>query len=514
MTDPLSRGARPRDCPRNGLEEGRIWGLQRAPAGDGRRSSTGACVCCSPTRATVAENLNLRPIIITKIRFKMDDGEPVTDGSTIMRADSIKSNSVLHLADILSQHLLLHPFVSLRRTCQVNRKCSPAICVQPFSLVPFLYHQQRKQGLSAWYKGLSSELLAKGITLGAETGLANYTDWPREVCYKRFLDDSLKVLALRGISVAIGTSFLCAAVKETIQSVIVVRDTPSFVDCLKDGFLRLIHLRSIPSARMLPIWLLVVPTVLYHVSHSAIWHTTMKLLETIRGSSLFKFSSSSTKSKRRIRQRTRLEHSIIDESSWQQDELTYDATEISFDADIIEKDSERISNSILASLVADVALLPVETVLNSLYIQGTRTIIDNVDETTVVLPVLTNYDGFNDCYQSILKFEGHFGLYKGLGAIVLQYSVHFLIFRSLYYLIRKLQPNERTTSPVLPRRAARPLRGYHTKFIQDNRHSTPSNPNEPKPPHLDSIILQDSSLSGTVREPSNIEFAHNSYPQN
>lgn len=423
-----------------------------------------------------------------------------TMNSTILRPDSIKSSSLLQLSNNVSQYILLHPFIALRRTCQVNRKCSPFICAQPFSLIPFLYHQQRKQGLVALYKGLSSELLVRGITFGAESAIINYTDWPREISKKRFAKDSIRVLALRGLSVAISTPFLCAALKETIQSVIIVRDRPSFVDCLKDGFLRLIHLRSIPSARMLPIWLLVVPTVIYHVSHSAVWHVTMKSLELMRTTIASCCSKTNYKSRRTIHHHTRIQHSI-DESNWQQaNELTYDATETSIDADSIDIDSNQISNAIVANLVADVALLPIETVLNCLYIQGTRTIVDNVDETTVVLPVLTNYDGFGEAYQSILKFEGPLGLYKGLGAIILQYSIHFLIFKVMYYTLKEFQNNNRALSPARPKRPLRPVSDYK-RYLENNRHSTPTNPNEPGP-RLDSMLLQDTSMGGD-RETTN-----------
>lgn len=428
--------------------------------------------------------------------------------STPLRHDSIKSSSLLQLSNNVSQYILLHPFVALRRTCQVNRKCSPYICVQPFSLIPFLYHQQRKQGLPALYKGLSSELLVKGITFGAESAIINYTDWSREISQKRLVRDYFRVLILRGLSVAISTPFLCAALKETIQSVIIVRDRPSFVDCLKGGFLRLIHLRSIPSARMLPIWLLIVPTVIYHVSHSAIWHATTKSLGFLKNS-IASCCSSRYRTRRTGKHQSKIARSLINDSAWQQaNELTYEATETSMDANDINADSEQILNSIIANIVADVTLLPMETVLNCLYIQGTRTIVDNVDETTVVLPVLTNYDGFSDCYQSILKFEGPLGLYKGLGAIILQYSIHFLIFKVMYYILKEFQDNNRAVSPPRPRRPflVRPSNNYKD-YLEFNRHSTPTNPNEPGP-RLDSMLLHDTSMGGD-REALNYGLLNN-----
>lgn len=430
-------------------------------------------------------------------------GKP--DESTIMRSDSIKASSLLQLADAFSQNILLHPFIALRRTCQVNRRCSPFICVQPFSLLPFLYRQQRKQGIASLYRGLSSVLLVKGITLGTETAIINYTDWPREVSQKRLFKDFWRVLALRGLSVAISTPFLCAAVKETIQSVIEVRDRPSFVDCINAGFFRLLQLSSVSSARMLPIGLLIVPTIVYHVSYSAIWHATKNCLEAVKNSSIFGRKS---KARGAIKHRTRIERSMLENSSWQQEEMTYEATETSFDVDKIELDNDQISNSIIASLIAEVTLLPMETVLNCLYIQGTRTIIDNVDETTVLLPVLTNFDGFNDCYQSILKLEGNMGLYKGLGAIILQYSAHYFLLRSLYFLLREFKSNNRTSTT---KRSKSPLKvptHQYKRSLENNRHSTPSNPYEPKP-HLDSMIIQDTMLIND-RE-TNFDFMNNQF---
>lgn len=372
------------------------------------------------------------------------------DESSFTRPDSLKSSSLLKLGDVVCQSILLHPFVALRRTCQVNRKCSPLICAQPFSLIPFVFHQQRKQGLFALYRGLTSELLVKGIVLGTETTVANYLEWPTELKRpRRYIEDSLKVLALRGISIALATPFLCSAVIQTVQSVIILRDRPSFVDCLKDGLLRLIHLRYNPSSRMLPIWMLILPTVTYHIAHKVILHAALKFIDWFKVNIMTEHchKKRNTQNKSRLygddSMDRNLNSSVNRSSVWQSE---YDLTNTRYESfisatatDKLEEDSNTISSTILASLVADVALLPAETVMNSIYIQGTRTIIDNCDETTVVLPVLTNYDGFSDCFQSIIRFESHLGLYKGLGAIVLQYTMHYIVFKSLYLLLKEIQ---------------------------------------------------------------------------
>lgn len=55
-----------------------------------------------------------------------------------------------------------------------------------------------------------------------------------------------------------------------------------------------------------------------------------------------------------------------------------------------------------------------------LHLQGTRTIIDNLDDGLSVKPILTNYEGVVDCYEATIREEGPSGLYKGFGALILQ----------------------------------------------------------------------------------------------
>lgn len=61
--------------------------------------------------------------------------------------------------------------------------------------------------------------------------------------------------------------------------------------------------------------------------------------------------------------------------------------------------------------------------------QGTRTIVDNLDTGTSVIPILTGYEGFMDCYNSTIAKEGVSGLYKGFGALVLQLAAHLAIIK-------------------------------------------------------------------------------------
>jgi len=65
----------------------------------------------------------------------------------------------------------------------------------------------------------------------------------------------------------------------------------------------------------------------------------------------------------------------------------------------------------------------------TLCVQGTRTIIDNTDTGLEVLPIITRYDGAFDCYATIVSEEGFAGLYKGFGALILQYALHVAVLK-------------------------------------------------------------------------------------
>ena len=81
-------------------------------------------------------------------------------------------------------------------------------------------------------------------------------------------------------------------------------------------------------------------------------------------------------------------------------------------------------------IAADTLLFPLETVLHRLHLQGTRSIIDNLDSAGMeVTPILSRYEGLSDCFTTILQEEGFSGLFKGFGAVILQYTVHFLIIK-------------------------------------------------------------------------------------
>ena len=82
-----------------------------------------------------------------------------------------------------------------------------------------------------------------------------------------------------------------------------------------------------------------------------------------------------------------------------------------------------------SQIAAVVALYPLETIINRLIVQGTRTIIDNTDNGYGVLPINSRYEGFLDCARTIADTESVLGFYKGLGAVITEVTISYFILK-------------------------------------------------------------------------------------
>lgn len=63
---------------------------------------------------------------------------------------------------------------------------------------------------------------------------------------------------------------------------------------------------------------------------------------------------------------------------------------------------------------------------------------DNLDTGRSVLPILTNYHGPIDCYESCLRNEGISGFYKGFGALILQFTAHIAVVHLTRFLLTEI----------------------------------------------------------------------------
>jgi hypothetical protein len=67
----------------------------------------------------------------------------------------------LGLSGLVCENLLAHPFVVVRRQCQVNMM-SVRTHATPFTLLPIVVTLHRWQGATSMWKGLGSTLMVKG----------------------------------------------------------------------------------------------------------------------------------------------------------------------------------------------------------------------------------------------------------------------------------------------------------------------------------------------------------------
>lgn len=84
------------------------------------------------------------------------------------------------MVSLLSENLLCHPFVVLRRQCQVHNN-SHRYHMVPITLFPVVYNIQRRQGITTLWKGIGSSFLIRGMSLGVEDLISKVTPWPKEL---------------------------------------------------------------------------------------------------------------------------------------------------------------------------------------------------------------------------------------------------------------------------------------------------------------------------------------------
>lgn len=97
-----------------------------------------------------------------------------------------------------------------------------------------------------------------------------------------------------------------------------------------------------------------------------------------------------------------------------------------------------IQSILISMCTAEIIFYPFETIIQRLHLQGTRTIIDNLDTGRSVTALLTDYNGAVECYRNIISTEGPLGLYKGFGALILQFAVHIFLLKSTKWILTEI----------------------------------------------------------------------------
>ncbi|KAF5281097.1 hypothetical protein FQA39_LY17890 [Lamprigera yunnana] len=322
----------------------------------------------------------------------------------------------ISIVSLIAENLLSHPFVVLRRQCQVhnNSKC---FHIFPTTLVPVICHLHAHQGLAMLWKGLGSTLILRGMTLGVEDVISKITPWPKEISRNSSVKSFFEHIILKSVTLTVIMPYYTASLVETVQSD-VASEKPGLLDVFREGTLRLFNFTGNSKGRMLPIWMLTLPTITLGISRYL-----FSLM--VKGVSV------------------RLMQSQQNEKQTNAGALPKNIEKIGLLHDI------ELNASLIAIIASDIVFYPFETILHRLYLQGTRTIIDNLDTGKSVLAILTNYSSPLDCYETCMRTEGVLGLYKGFGALVLQYAAHIFVVRFTKFLLTEITILYKGQKPTL-----------------------------------------------------------------
>lgn len=275
----------------------------------------------------------------------------------------------------------------------------------PFTIIPIVIRLHQRQSLTVLWKGIGSALIVKGLTLAVEDVLSKITPWPKEIDRNSSLKSIGHHILLKSVSLAVVIPFYAASVVETVQSDI-ASEKPGIFDVFQEGICRFLSWSAPQTGRLLPIWIILCPAVLCGTVH---------YITSVLVSGLTRWGLVTAKKRRQRKQGA-----------------------LSKETSSVEANDLEMTSRFVGSLTADVLLFPFETVLHRLHIQGTRTIIDNLDTGTSVIPILTRYDGFFDCWSTITREEGRWGLYKGFGALVWQYALHLSIIKGSLFTLQHI----------------------------------------------------------------------------
>lgn len=109
----------------------------------------------------------------TKLEYKSPEQSPEED--ELYRKYLCVS---VGMVSLITENLLSHPFVVLRRQCQVHHSSYRRHLV-PITLIPVIVHLHQRQGVTTLWKGLGSCLLVRGMSLAVEDFISKITPWPK-----------------------------------------------------------------------------------------------------------------------------------------------------------------------------------------------------------------------------------------------------------------------------------------------------------------------------------------------
>lgn len=272
----------------------------------------------------------------------------------------------------------------------------------------------QRQGITTLWKGLGSCLLVRGMSLAIEDVISKFTPWPKKIHSHTTFKQFGQHIILKCVSLACVMPFYAASLVETVQSDI-ASEKPGIFDVFREGATRLIALNVPQKGRMIPVWVLVGPTVGLGLSKYLFGVIIQGITTKIMAS--------------------RMKNLQIKKGAKPRD--------IS-----VENQNIEIYSTLVSIVMSETLFYPFETILHRMQLQGTRTIIDNLDSGYSVVPILTSYEGVIDCYKTTISSEGISGLYKGFGAMIFQFVAHVAVIKITKWIITQISEVCSTKAPT------------------------------------------------------------------
>lgn len=281
-----------------------------------------------------------------------------------------------------------------------------------------IYTMKYQQGSGVLWKGCFSSL----ILTTAETISNNIINEIAPLNNRNFI---IKHIILKGISSFLLIPMYSVHFLRSIQSDLTITNHWSPLTIFIEPFQRMLGIKTGFYARALPLWYLISLSLPYFVGkHMLEYYLNRYFLKIKEENYLKKTDSNYFNNKNQFETVDDIECQLIDTIP-----------------NLVNRSFLRIEANICSIFLANFLLYPYETVLNRLFVQGTRTIVDNLDKTNIgCVAINTRYLSLFDCCRTIFETEGSGGqgFFKGIGFLILKFGLIYASSYGLKILIERL----------------------------------------------------------------------------
>ena len=165
------------------------------------------------------------------------------------------------LVCLSAETLVGYPFIVLRRQCQLNVWCK-ARDLSPWLMMKAIYQIQKRQGVTALWKGFTCHMMMEGLQLSSDSCISHVTGFPKELpSLSEGPGRVVGYLALKTVSTISTLPILSTVLLDTVQSESARFESATPMSCLKDAIYRCTGRGpSFQYRLILPIHQLILPT--------------------------------------------------------------------------------------------------------------------------------------------------------------------------------------------------------------------------------------------------------------